>query len=318
MQMDMISHENTIYLSNEIWKQFVSLISNQNICFVSTNSFRSWVYFYCWVPSAANLQCQTNLRYPKLWRKKKKIPFKLNVKLNQTKHINENVSTIMDLRPLPYCDFYKHLLVEELYYIQSPLKLHYGLCSVIGRITFQNYRYLLQNICSSFLGGTLPTGAVSVQILPRHHTEMPLENQYVELFGEAVLLDKNYTNTGDYTEPPLTSGFLVKKLARTKEQLEIDQEMQRLSTDNDAVDVLLQREIDAIREQYEPAIYLDSFTVIDSAAEVIQCNLHLRAIQIMKRAWAEDYTTKWFAHCLLSFHDLYYNSNTSLQFVCVG
>lgn len=47
----------------------------------------------------------------------------------------------IDDEPLPaielqlpdYCDYYKPLLVENFSYNPSPLQLHYGKCSLIGR-----------------------------------------------------------------------------------------------------------------------------------------------------------------------------------------
>lgn len=44
-----------------------------------------------------------------------------------------------------YCDFYKNLLVEELAYI-IPSRLHYGKCSVIGRILRSGEQCYLESV----------------------------------------------------------------------------------------------------------------------------------------------------------------------------
>lgn len=182
---------------------------------------------------------------------------------------------MIDLELKPYCDTYQQLLVEELYYIPAPHRLHYGMCSVIGRLTFDNYRYQLQNIKLSCFDErhALPTGAISVLILPNHDSELPLPNQYVEVFGEAVLVERGAIHNGltAHTEPPMSSAILTEKLI----------EMQvKLNADN----ATMQREIDAMQTKYEPAIYADSFKVIDEAERVILCNLELRMIRLNKRA----------------------------------
>lgn len=44
-----------------------------------------------------------------------------------------------------YCNFYKNLLVEELAYI-IPSRLHYGKCSVIGRIVQCGHDFYLESL----------------------------------------------------------------------------------------------------------------------------------------------------------------------------
>lgn len=46
---------------------------------------------------------------------------------------------------LEYCNFYKNLLVEELVYI-LPSRLHYGKCSVIGRIARCGQQFYLKSL----------------------------------------------------------------------------------------------------------------------------------------------------------------------------
>lgn len=41
----------------------------------------------------------------------------------------------MNLLKIPeYCEYYKNLLVEDVVFQSNPMEMHYGLCSVIGRI----------------------------------------------------------------------------------------------------------------------------------------------------------------------------------------
>lgn len=200
----------------------------------------------------------------------------------------------MDFRPPVYCDVYKHLLVEELYYLPTPADLHYGLCSVIGQIKFENHRYLLQNIKLSCFdkAHSLPSGAISVLIIPRHDKRLPTINQYVEVFGEAVLADREAVGNGPSadTQLPLNAAFLRQELSELQVQLERDQELpERPPTGtqdnmmNAAHKFALERRINEMKNKLEPAIYLDSFKVINEADEVILCNLELRAIQKKKR-----------------------------------
>lgn len=194
----------------------------------------------------------------------------------------------IDFRPRAYCDVYKQLLVEEVYYISTPLHLHNGMCSVIGKITFENHRYLLQNIQLSCFDKAhqLRTGAISVLIIPRHHMDAPPINQYVEVFGEAVLWEQT-VEVGD-TKLPLTSAYLIEKLGELQVHLEREQGMpERQPTGmheesmSASIRGALNAEIDAMKDKYVPAIYLDSYKVINEADEVILCNLELRALSMM-------------------------------------
>lgn len=49
--------------------------------------------------------------------------------------------------PLPkYTNYFKFLLVEELALLDDICKIHYGRCTVIGRLQFVSVGYILENI----------------------------------------------------------------------------------------------------------------------------------------------------------------------------
>lgn len=193
----------------------------------------------------------------------------------------------MDFCSPVYCDVYKHLLVEELYYISSPLKLHYGKCAVIGKLTFVNHRYLLENIQLPCFdkAHSLRTGAISVLIIPRHDMPLPLANQYVEVFGEAVLANRDAESVAG---TPTTSAFLIQNLISMRTRQEDEHARRHPNNADDStlkatIQLAVEQEVDAIRAKYQPAIYLRSFKLINEADEVILCNLELREMQSAKR-----------------------------------
>jgi len=108
--------------------------------------------------------------------------------------------TALDLELPKYCEFYKHFLVEEIHYIKRPIDLHYGLCSVIGRMCHKNGQYKLENIRLSCLDKThrLHTGAVSILLKVPDNLDPPLPlDEYVEIFGEAVFQKRNECSRND-------------------------------------------------------------------------------------------------------------------------
>lgn len=202
-----------------------------------------------------------------------------------------------------YCDIYKPLLVEEIYYLASPTNLHHGMCSVIGKITFKDDRYLLQNVKLSSMDKAyqLPTGAINVLIIPLQEAYPPLPiDQFVEIFGETILWARDQNairiSTGDCQERslPITSAFLVRQLRQAQIELEAARGLPAREPTgmndksmNSTIKLALRKRIDDMRKKYEPAIYLDSFKIIDEADEVITCNLELRAVQIKKQKQTE-------------------------------
>lgn len=196
-----------------------------------------------------------------------------------------------------FCDHYKHLLVEELVYSPNPAYLHYGKCSVIGKIAFENGKYLLQNIKLSCLDEAyrLPTGAINILVLPpkRNDDLLPV-GQFVEVFGEIILWDHRISydlpKWHENNSLPETPCSLILHVREKQIQLEKDKGLpaRNPSGMNDqsmhsSVKMALKKELHDLKERYEPAIQLHSFKVIDQAEELITCNLELRAVQIKKR-----------------------------------
>lgn len=202
-----------------------------------------------------------------------------------------------------YCDIYKQLLVEEIYYLASPTNLHHGMCSVIGKVTFKDDRYLLQNIKLSTIDKAyrLPTGAISVLIIPRQNTYPPLPiDHFVEIFGETILWEREKnsfqisTNDSYERSLPKTSAFLIHQLREMQVDLERSRGLPARDPTgmndksmNSTIKIALRKEINEMRQKYEPAILVDSFKIIDEADEVIMCNLELRAVQIKKHKQIE-------------------------------
>lgn len=196
-----------------------------------------------------------------------------------------------------YCDYYKQLLVEELVYSENPAYLHYGKCSVIGKIAFEDGRYLLQNIKLSSLDEVyrLPTGAINILVVPpkRGDDFIPV-GQFVEVIGEIILWDHRISydlpKWHENNSLPETPCSLIMQIRAKQIQLEKEKGLpaRNPSGMNDrsmhsAVRMALKKELHDVKERYEPAIQLHSFKVIDQADELITCNLELRAVQIKKR-----------------------------------
>lgn len=119
-------------------------------------------------------------------------------------------------RTLPdFCAFYKPLLVEHFSYAPSPLQLHYGKCSLIGRTQRDPHTGRTYLLSSRLLGlppaCRCPDGTTRVQL----HTlagcahELPADD-WVRVYGEATLFD----SCGDGTEiVQMTPKELVQMMA---------------------------------------------------------------------------------------------------------
>lgn len=191
-----------------------------------------------------------------------------------------------------YCDVYKSILVEEICLIPNPIKLHYGKCSVIGKLVLDAERYYLQNIRLSFLDRKhqLRTGEIRVLLLPSIRDRPLPVNQFVEVFGETVLWacehQFNQNKVQDDIILPTTSKDLMLSIRDKQYQLEQSHslpEREPTGMDDDnmhpSVKMTLRDELNMFEEKYVPAIQIHSFNVIDQAEELIRCNLEIRLIK---------------------------------------
>lgn len=197
------------------------------------------------------------------------------------------------MEPPQYCEYYKHLLVEEIHYLKHPIDLHYGLCSVIGRMSCKEGRYELENIGLSCLDKRhrLHTGAVTILLKVPGNLNPPLpRDEYVEIFGEAIFEERDEYDKNDghrrFAGLPANSGDLIHKLRIIKTEVEREEQGKSESQQGDTdvlINTAINRKLDEWRIKLEPAILVDSFKAIAEAETVILCNLQLRAVQMKKR-----------------------------------
>lgn len=193
--------------------------------------------------------------------------------------------TTINFDPPKYCDYYKHLLVEEIYYLKRPIDLHYGMCSIIGKIVYQNCRFELENVSLSCFDKShkLSTGAITIPLKQTQLLDPPLPfDEYVEIFGETIFMrrqENGVSNTQDiFNEASPTPKYLLEKLFQIKVELEDESKAKSGTIDVDAINAELDMQLDVWNQTLEPAIQVDSFKTINDAETIILCNLQQRAI----------------------------------------
>ncbi|TMW49300.1 hypothetical protein DOY81_005600 [Sarcophaga bullata] len=164
-----------------------------------------------------------------------------------------------------YSDFCKFLLVEELCLEEDYRRLHYGKCTIIGKIrNWSNSSFQLENVRVKNLSNeyTLPEGTLSIRLLTFSYFGTKLtDSKYVEICGEVVLYNTKEPEANHQTL--LTSRGIAEQVALTK------------TTDNKANLKLLKH----YQEHYKPAIKLWFVQQINRAEDLIQRNLELRMLQ---------------------------------------
>ncbi|KAM7360059.1 modigliani [Cochliomyia hominivorax] len=169
-----------------------------------------------------------------------------------------------DIEDFPkYCDYCKFFLIEELCLEDDYRLLHYGKCSVIGKIhKAPGNDVLLENVRVTNLPNeySLPEGTLSLHLLTSSYFGNQLQNKkYVEITGELVLF--NINNPQDNYPTPLTSKGIREQLYATKNEEEHNKLLKYF------------------QNNYKPAIKVWFVQQINRAGDLIQRNLELRMLQ---------------------------------------
>lgn len=186
-----------------------------------------------------------------------------------------------------YCDFFRFFLVEELALWSNPITLHYGKCSVIGRLVNDNNGCLFLENCkilSLSQEYQLDDGMVRLPLSNSicKNRQIPI-NVYVELCGEVILLNKNKCKQNE-NQLPTTSSILMNQVRELQLKMEADRGLPAKEPTgfgdrgmNSTIRMTLKGFVNEFKETYEPAIQLYNFLVIDQPHELIVCNLELRS-----------------------------------------
>ncbi|XP_017141946.1 uncharacterized protein LOC108155564 [Drosophila miranda] len=167
----------------------------------------------------------------------------------------------------PYIDFFETLLVEELALEPNYLKLHYGKCAVIGRLTVVSEKYRLENVRVKSLPEecSLPEGILSVLLLGLDIAKASEQNLssgcYCIVRGEVVLCCVQFPNS-----PTLTTGGVLSLLqamgddeAARKNYLE---ELHK--THIPAIDVWFAQPVESFEELIDRRLQIKQLSLHDS------------------------------------------------------
>lgn len=217
----------------------------------------------------------------------------LSLSLNTPEHSAHSAAATMSfietkLLKLPeFTGIYRFFIVEELIFVETPLHFHHGRCAVIGRIAFDDGDYYLENIRLNALNKKyrIPTGTLRILLLLEGGFRERDINSFVEVNGETVFWRKNE----DTTNPSRIIQKSTIDLARA-----IRSDLVHLKDETDESDEFYDKQIsmeectfdeDEIKEylknfseKYVHAIKVDSINTIESAEEVVYCNLQIRKL----------------------------------------
>lgn len=109
----------------------------------------------------------------------------------------------------------------------------------------------------------------------------------MEICGECVLIKKVYLENNSFEDKlPVTSNYLIQRLGQRQQFLEEEKGLPwRKPTGigdkslNSKIRLLLQTDLNKIKETFEPALSIHSITTVDQPKELIACNLNLRRIE---------------------------------------
>lgn len=201
-------------------------------------------------------------------------------------------STILRL-PKP-CDIHENLLVEELVFCKSPLDYHYGKCSVIGKLVYDDGKYYLENIRLRCLDEKyrMKTASIRIRLLPVHTMSSSFNGSFAEVHGETVFLRRSESdsNSQPFKRKQKSSSWktTVDIINRMRSEfVQFNEETQGCRYGDDVIDADDACQIDQIGideylerfpNDHEPAIKLFTMEILDQAEELIECNLKLRIV----------------------------------------
>ncbi|XP_062122790.1 uncharacterized protein LOC133836358 [Drosophila sulfurigaster albostrigata] len=176
-------------------------------------------------------------------------------------HIEQPIVDLAEKLP-KYCNYYKHLLVEELVLEADFRQLHYGKCAVIGRLCAIPDHFKLENVTVPHLPSDckLPTGAVSVLLLNFNY-DAPgdttlAHGNYCVVRGEVVLCN---------VEQPNSELLTIRGLY---------EHLSLLGDDNKGRCAFLE----TIQRTHKPALNVWHARRIDLAEELLQSRLEVRVL----------------------------------------
>ncbi|XP_022215859.2 uncharacterized protein LOC111069930 [Drosophila obscura] len=173
-----------------------------------------------------------------------------------------------EVAPSPqYTNFFESLLVEELVLEPNYLKLHYGKCAVIGRLTVLAERYRLENVRVKSLPRecSLPGGILSVLLLGLDITKVSKLNLisgcHCIVRGEVVLCCLQSPNS-----PTLTSGGVFNLLqGMTDDEAACKRYLEKLhQTHIPAIDVWFAHPIDSFEQLIDSRLQIKQLSFHDS------------------------------------------------------
>ncbi|XP_031632146.1 uncharacterized protein LOC116346313 isoform X2 [Contarinia nasturtii] len=159
-----------------------------------------------------------------------------------------------------YCHIFRDFLVEELIFYKSPFEFHYGKCSVIGKLHWQDNLYL-QNISLKCLDEKyrLKTSSVGIRLLETGYRANPDD---VSSFGIAEMMINERMKHLTFDEGAISVND--KEIPYNSCQLNED---------------AIRQDIEQFASMYVPVLQVHTINAIDQAEELIQCNLQLRLLR---------------------------------------
>lgn len=197
---------------------------------------------------------------------------------------------------------YQNFLVEELVLCQNPIALHYGNCTVIGRLIIDNGhgQYFLENIRIPSLNADLPDGTLALPLwigkeflhaISKFRQTISV-NVYVQIWGPAFLRNKTAAagggpsidaSTAKDVPPLITSCSLMMEVRELQMKMEADRGLPPRQPSgfgdkgmNSTIRLALKQLVHQYKDTYEPAVCVQHFQRIDQPHETIACNLEPR------------------------------------------
>lgn len=190
-----------------------------------------------------------------------------------------------------YCNVFKEFLVEELVFYESPLDLHHGKCSVIGRLHERNNLWYLQNITLNCVDKEyqLPSGAVEILLVPTNYHadgastfQNMVSGWFYEVHGET-----GFYSQSDGHQKPFTVAEMIIKLRiahMTFNESMTDYELPDIPRNACTFDeAIVQRDIENIGKTFVPCIQVHTSNPIEHPVELLQTNLELRLLRQRRR-----------------------------------
>lgn len=184
-----------------------------------------------------------------------------------------------------YCDNFEFKLVEELS-LSDPLDLHYGKCTVIGRLACDAKSHYLENIQLKFMSKEyqLPTGSVRVFLLPDSKLDNFVSGAYAEVHGEAAFWRTDLCWNERGKDLPKTTRDLIVDMRRHHIKFnDLDSQAildaKEIPPDGCLTDDDVKSRMEQFKSIWKPAIHVYTINIVNEAEELIHCNLKMRLLR---------------------------------------